>query len=88
MDNPFDYKLGKMKAAYLPNAMAFPQRYVLDASIIGTPEAEKAKAACKYGAIDLDMKDEASPEGRRGRLGHGLEALRRRQDSSLRLWPI
>jgi len=54
----FNYNLGKVKAAYLPNAMAYPQRYVIDPSIIGTPEADKAKAACKYGAIDLDMKEE------------------------------
>ena len=56
--NPFNYNLNKIKAAYLPNAMAYPQRYVLDASIIGTPEADKAKAACKYNAIDLDQKEE------------------------------
>ena len=58
VDDQFNYKLGKTKAAYLPNAMAYPQRYVLDPSIIGTAEAEKAKAACKYGAIDLDQKEE------------------------------
>ena len=56
--NPWNYDLDRMKAAYLPHAMAYPQRYVLDASIIGTLEAEKAKAACKYGAIDLGMKEE------------------------------
>ncbi len=55
----FNYNLGKVKAAYLPHAMAYPQRYVLDPSIIGTPEADAAKAACKYGAIDLDMKEES-----------------------------
>lgn len=58
VDNPFNYNLGKMKAAYLPHAMAFPQRYALHPSIVGTPDGEKAKAACKYGAIDLDMKEE------------------------------
>jgi len=58
VDDPFNYNLGQHKAAYLPNAMAYPQRYVLDPAIIGTPDAEKAKAACKYGAIDLDMKEE------------------------------
>ncbi len=58
VDNPGNYNLNQMKAAYLPHAMAYPQRYVLDPSIIGTPEAEKAKAACKYGAIDLDMQEE------------------------------
>jgi len=56
--NPSNYNLNQMKAAYLPHAMAYPQRYVLDPSIIGTPEADVAKAACKYNAIDLDMKEE------------------------------
>ncbi|HET9700910.1 MAG TPA: FAD-dependent oxidoreductase [Burkholderiales bacterium] len=55
--NPFNYNLNKVRAAYLPHAMAYPQRYVLDPSIAGTAEGEKAKAACKYGAIDLDMKE-------------------------------
>ena len=58
VDNPFNYNLDRMKAAYLPHAMAYPQRFVLHPSIIGTPEAEKARAACKYNAIDLDMKEE------------------------------
>jgi quinone-modifying oxidoreductase subunit QmoA len=58
IDNPYNYGLSKMKAAYLPHAMAYPQRYVLDPSIVGTPEGAKAKVACKYGAIDLDMKPE------------------------------
>jgi len=58
VDNPFNYNLNQMKAAYLPHAMAYPQRYALHPSIIGKPDAEKAKAACKYGAIDLDMKEE------------------------------
>jgi len=58
VDNPYNYGLNQMKAAYLPYAMAYPQRYVLDASIIGTPDAQKAKAACKYAAIDLDMREE------------------------------
>jgi len=54
----YNYGLAKTKVAYLPHAMAYPMRYVLDPSAIGTPDAEKAKAACKYGAIDLDMKEE------------------------------
>lgn len=56
--NPYNYGLNRMKAAYLPHAMAYPQRYVLDPVIIGTLDAEKAQCACKYGAIDLDMKEE------------------------------
>ncbi len=57
--NPFNYGMSRMKAAYLPSLMAYPQRYVIDPSILGTPDAEKARDACKYGAVDLDMKAEA-----------------------------
>ena len=56
--NPWNYGLDKLKAAYLPHSMAYPQRYVIDASIVGTPEGEKAKAACPAGAVDLEMKEE------------------------------
>ena len=57
-DNEFNYGMGKRKGAYLTSAMAYPQRYVLDPRLIGTPDAEKAKAACKYNAVDLAMKEE------------------------------
>ncbi|MFZ2302731.1 MAG: FAD-dependent oxidoreductase [Gallionella sp.] len=56
--NPYEYGLSKTRAAYLPHAMAYPMHYVLDPSIIGTPDAAKAQAACKYGAIDLGMQTE------------------------------
>ena len=56
--NAYNYGQGKTKAAYLPFAMAYPQRYLLDPSLIGTEDAEKAKAACKVGAIDLAMQEE------------------------------
>ena len=52
--DPFNYGMSRVKAAYLPHEMAFPLRYVIDPAVIGTPEAEKIKAACKYGAVDLD----------------------------------
>jgi quinone-modifying oxidoreductase, subunit QmoA len=42
----------------LPHSMAYPQRYVLDPSLIGTPDADRALAACKVGAIDLGMQEE------------------------------
>ncbi len=58
-DNEFDYGLSKRKGAYLPHRMAHPQRYVIDPRIIGTEEGEKAKAACKYNAVDLDMQEES-----------------------------
>jgi len=57
--NPYNYGLDRMPAAYLPHGLAHPVRYVLDASIIGTPDAERARAACPVGAIDLDMKEES-----------------------------
>jgi quinone-modifying oxidoreductase, subunit QmoA len=57
-DDEFDYGMKKRKGAYRPFNMAFPERYVLDPRTIGTPDAEKAKAACKYDAIDLDMQEE------------------------------
>ena len=56
----FNYGLAKVKAAYLPHPMAYPQRYVIDPSIVGTPEGEAAKAACKVGAVDLGMKEETA----------------------------
>jgi quinone-modifying oxidoreductase subunit QmoA len=56
--NPANYGLSKIKAAYLPHGMAYPQRYIIDPSIVGTPEGEKAKAACKVGAVDLGMQEE------------------------------
>ena len=59
VDNKFNYNMDKHKAAYLPFLMSYPQHYVLDASIIGTPDADKAKAACKFDAIDLEMKQES-----------------------------
>jgi quinone-modifying oxidoreductase, subunit QmoA len=54
--NDFNLGMNKMKAAYLPHEMAFPQRYVVHPSIIGTTSAQKCKDACPYNAIDLDMK--------------------------------
>jgi len=54
--NPFNYGLDTIKAAYLPHEFAFPMRYVLAPEVLGTEEADKIKAACPYGAIDLDMQ--------------------------------
>jgi len=59
LDDEYNYGLAKRKGAYLPHRMAMPQRYVIDPAIIGTPDADKAKAACKYDAVDLDQKEES-----------------------------
>jgi len=49
-----NHGLATVKAAYLPHPMAYPQRYVVDASIVGTIDGQRARDACKVGAIDLD----------------------------------
>ena len=56
IDNPFNYGMDKIKAAYLPHDMAFPMRYVLDPALVKSSEAKKVKVACPYDAIDLDMQ--------------------------------
>ena len=38
--------------------MAFPFKYAIDPSIIGTDEATKCAEACAYNAVDLDMQPE------------------------------
>lgn len=57
-DDEFNYGLGKRKGAYLPYRMAMPAQYVIDPRLIGTEDATKAKAACKYDAVDLEMQEE------------------------------
>ncbi|MBW1782895.1 MAG: CoB--CoM heterodisulfide reductase iron-sulfur subunit A family protein [Deltaproteobacteria bacterium] len=57
IDDPFNYGMDTIKAAYLPHEFAFPMRYVLDPSIVGTDEGKKCLDACEYGAIDLDMEE-------------------------------
>lgn len=56
IENPFNYAMDKIKAAYLPHDMAFPMRFVLDGALIKSGEAEAVKAACPYDAIDLNME--------------------------------
>ena len=53
-----NYGMMQRKGAYLPSHMAYPQRYVIDPALIGTDDATKAKEACKYDAVDLDMAEE------------------------------
>jgi quinone-modifying oxidoreductase subunit QmoA len=36
--------------------MAFPHRFVISPEIIGTDDAQRAKDACKYDAVDLTME--------------------------------
>jgi quinone-modifying oxidoreductase subunit QmoA len=57
-DDEHNYGMGKRKGAYLPHNMAHPQRYVIDPAMLGTEDAQKAKNACKYNAVDLEMQEE------------------------------
>ena len=57
--NPFNYGLDKVKAAYLPHEHAYPMRYVIAPEAVESGEGEKIKAACKYGAVDLDEREES-----------------------------
>jgi quinone-modifying oxidoreductase subunit QmoA len=59
-DSDYDYGMKKRKGADLPFNRSYPHRYVLDPRIIGTPDADKAKAACKYDAIDLEMQESST----------------------------
>lgn len=56
--DPVNYEMSTTKAAYLPHPMAFPFKYVIDESIVGTDEGKKCLEACAYNAVDLDMKPE------------------------------
>lgn len=54
--NDFNFGMDKTKAAYLPFNQAFPHKYVIDRA--ACKEGCTACAdACKYGAIELDMKE-------------------------------
>ena len=55
--NAFNHGMDQVGAAYLPHEHAYPPRYVIAPEVIGTPDAEKIKAACKYGAVDLEETD-------------------------------
>jgi quinone-modifying oxidoreductase subunit QmoA len=56
INHDFNFGMNKIKGAHLPFEMAFPARFVISPQIIGTDAANKAKEACKYDAIDLDME--------------------------------
>jgi quinone-modifying oxidoreductase, subunit QmoA len=56
VNHDFNFGMNKVTGAHLPFEMAFPSRFVISPQIIGTDAADKAKEACKYDAIDLDME--------------------------------
>jgi quinone-modifying oxidoreductase subunit QmoA len=56
IESEYDFGMKKIKAAYLPFNMAFPSRYVIDPRIVGTEDGQRAKSACTYDAVDLEMQ--------------------------------
>ncbi|MDA8175066.1 MAG: CoB--CoM heterodisulfide reductase iron-sulfur subunit A family protein [Nitrospiraceae bacterium] len=54
----FNFGMSRTKAAYLPFDQAFPQKYVIDGASCKADCGKKCQEACKYGAIDMDMKPE------------------------------
>jgi quinone-modifying oxidoreductase subunit QmoA len=53
----FNYGLGRTKAIYLPNSMAFPARYALDTRVCLGSQCAKCVSACHYNAIDLSKNE-------------------------------
>ena len=58
IEDAFNFGMQKTKAIYLPHEMAFPRRYVLDKDACSAECLEAIKGACKYNAIDTEMKAE------------------------------
>lgn len=54
--NDVNFGLDKRKAAYIPFEHAFPFKYVIDDVACKKEECGKCVSACKYSAIDLNMK--------------------------------
>ncbi len=57
-DNDFNFGMDKTKAVYRPHMMSFPMKYVLDKDACSDATLDKIKEACKYDAVDPDMKEE------------------------------
>ncbi|MBI4876027.1 MAG: CoB--CoM heterodisulfide reductase iron-sulfur subunit A family protein [Acidobacteria bacterium] len=53
----FNYGLSKTKAVYLPHAMAWPERYVVERPLC-PPGCAACAQACPYGAVDLHQQEE------------------------------
>lgn len=58
MPNEFNFALDKTKAAYIPHNQSFPFQYHIDAKYCEGKSCSKCVDACKYNAIDLEMKEE------------------------------
>jgi quinone-modifying oxidoreductase subunit QmoA len=57
--NEFNFGMDKTKAIYLPHEFAFPLKYVIDDKFCKKDGCTKCVEACKYNAIDLNMKPQS-----------------------------
>lgn len=57
-ENEFNFGMDKTKAAYIPFEQAFPFQYVIDNKYCPKDCMKPCLDACKYNAIELDMKEE------------------------------
>ena len=74
--NPFNYGMDKVKAAHLPHTMAFPMRYVVDPSVVGTAEGQAIEGRLQgRRRRPRRDRDQLRPGGRRGGVGHRLAPL-------------
>ncbi|TAN42378.1 MAG: CoB--CoM heterodisulfide reductase iron-sulfur subunit A family protein [Nitrospirae bacterium] len=58
MPDEFNFGLNMTKAAYITHNQAFPFKYAIDGRSCKGKACAKCVEACKYDAIDLDMKPE------------------------------
>ena len=80
--NAFNYKLNKIKAAYIPNAMAYPMRYVLDPSSSARPSRQgQGCMQIRRDRSRYESRDDPN-QSRRGGVGDRLAALRCGQNST------
>ncbi|MGB9715139.1 MAG: NAD(P)-binding protein [Thermodesulfovibrionales bacterium] len=57
-ENEFNFGMDRTKAAYLPFDQAFPFQYVIDSKYCPKDCMKPCLDACKYKAIELNMKEE------------------------------
>lgn len=58
ISNEYNLGMDRIKAAYLPHNMAFPQRYVMAPSM-SQDDRDRCKEACKFDAVDFDMEEKS-----------------------------
>ncbi len=54
----FNFGVGTTKAIWMPNQLAFPQKYTIDPGNCKGLSCNKCAAVCRYEAIDLNRDDE------------------------------